>query len=442
MMDYPRIEQAEFAARRERLAEQMDDSSAAIVPAASLQPRNNDVEFPFRQDSDFYYLTGFDEPDAVMLLIKRAGVVTYHLYCLPRDPHMEIWHGFRHGPEGAKAIFGADESGSVEALDDKVPTLLDGIAQLYFCMGSHLATQERVEAWLTVMRQQVRQGVQAPTQLTDLAPCLHDMRLIKSEAEAAVMRAAGEISAQAHIRAMQACKPGMKEYQLEAVITHHFMNEGCRLPAYSSIVGGGENACVLHYVSNRDTLRSGDLVLIDAGCEHDYYAGDITRTFPVNGQFSDEQKALYELTLKAQYACLDMIKPGVPWEAIHDCSVRVITAGLIELGLLSGQLDALIEEGAHREFYMHKLGHWLGMDVHDVGNYKVDGQWRTLQPGMVMTVEPGIYVSPSNMSVDARWRGIGIRIEDDVLITETGHEVLTASVPKTVDEIEALMAAV
>ena len=440
-MEYPRIEPAEFALRRQRLAEQMDDRSAVIVPAASLLPRNNDVEFPFRQDSDFYYLTGFDEPDALMLLTKRAGVITYHLFCLPRDPQMEIWHGFRYGPEGAKAVFGADKAGSIDELDEQMPSLLDGIAQLYFCMGSPLETEARIDMWLSAMRQQVRQGVQAPTQLTDLAPSLHDMRLIKSDGEAAVMRAAGEISAAAHVRAMQACKPGMKEYQLEAVITHHFMHEGCRLPAYSSIVGGGDNACVLHYVSNRDTLKSGDLVLIDAGCEHDYYAGDITRTFPVNGRFSDEQKALYELTLKAQYACLDMIKPGVPWEAIHECSVRVITEGLVELGLLSGDVDTLIQDGAHRDFYMHKLGHWLGMDVHDVGTYKVDGEWRTLQPGMVMTVEPGIYVSPTNESVEERWRGIGIRIEDDVLITEAGHEVLTASVPKTIDEIEALMAA-
>lgn len=439
-MSYPTISADTFAERRTRLAAQLDDDSAVIVAGAPMQHRNNDVEYPFRQESDFFYLTGFDEPDALMVLTKVAGVVSYHLFCLPKDPTMEIWNGYRLGPEGAVVTLGADEGHSCDEIDEIVPELLDGIQQLYWVMGAHVGLEPQIEGWLTQMRAHRRQGVSVPTRMSDLAPTLHEMRLIKSAEEIAVMRAAGEISAAAHVEAMKACKPGLKEYQLEATITHHFMMNGCRLPAYSSIVGGGDNACVLHYVSNQDTLKEGDLVLIDAGCEWNYYAGDITRTFPVGGRFTEPQKALYNLCLKAQYACLDMIRPGVRWDAIHDRSVEVITEGLLELGLLSGPLDALIKAGAHRDFYMHKLGHWLGMDVHDVGDYKVDGEWRVLEPGMVMTVEPGIYVSPHNTHVDERWRGIGIRIEDDVVITETGCEILTAGVPKTVEEIEALMA--
>jgi Xaa-Pro aminopeptidase len=280
----------------------------------------------------------------------------------------------------------------------------------------------------------------APVELVMLDPLLHEMRLFKSEAEIELMREAGRISAQAHVRAMQACRSGLFEYQLAAEISHHFAMHGCHLPAYSSIVGGGANGCILHYTENRDRLKAGDLVLIDAGCELEYYAGDITRTFPVDGHFTVEQRQLYELVLRAQLACIDQVRPGVLWNEVHELSVQLLTEGLVELGLLEGDPQQLIEEGAYREFYMHRLGHWLGMDVHDVGDYRLEGQWRPLQPGMVMTVEPGLYVSPHNERVDARWRGIGIRIEDDVLVTETGSEVLSAAAPKSVADIEQLMA--
>ena len=438
-MDMPRISQQVFADRRSTLAEQLPVNSVALIPSARLQLRNSDVDSPFRQDSYFYYLSGFDEPDALIALVKTADTVRYLMFCQPRDPEMEIWNGFRYGPEGVKENFRVDEAFSIEQLDEQMPLLLNGIKTVAFCMGSPHKTEADLDRWFAAMRLKRRQGVVVPTALEDLAPKLNEMRLIKSAEEIAVMRTAAEISAQAHIKAMQRCKVGMKEYQLEAEIQYHFMQHGCRLPAYSSIVGGGKNGCILHYVANQDSLRDGDLVLIDAGCEWDYYAGDITRTFPVNGRFSDEQKAIYNLVLAAQEACLAELKPGIPWEQTHDTSVRVITEGLIELGLLQGQPQELIETGAYKAFYMHRLGHWLGMDVHDVGDYKIAGEWRPLQAGMVMTVEPGIYISPDNHTVDPRWRGIGIRIEDDVLITETGYEILTASVPKRIDEIEALM---
>ncbi|WP_372738286.1 Xaa-Pro aminopeptidase [Neptunomonas sp.] len=443
-MKQPCISQREFAERRERLAARLPVNSMVVVPSATLQHRNSDVESPFRQDSDFYYLSGFDEPDALILISnlisKGKSVLTYTLFCQPRDPQMEVWNGYRAGPEGVLVDYLADRSFSIDEADERLPELLDGIESVYFCMGTHYQTEVRVEHWLKSMRKKRRQGVSVPSRLVELSPVLHEMRLFKSAQEIEVMRASGEISAQGHVRAMQRCRPGLMEYQLEAEIIYHFMQHGCRLPAYSSIVGGGKNACVLHYISNNKVLRDGDLVLIDAGCEVDYYAGDITRTFPVNGRFSEAQRALYELVLKAQSACLAAIKPGIPWEETHDISVSVITEGLVELGILKGNPLELIDCGAYKAFYMHRLGHWLGMDVHDVGDYKIEGEWRSLQPGMVMTVEPGIYIAPDNESVDACWRGIGIRIEDDVLITSQGCEVLTASVPKTVEEIEALMA--
>ncbi|WP_136681458.1 Xaa-Pro aminopeptidase [Neptunomonas sp. XY-337] len=439
-MALPQISFDEFVSRRARLAEQLDDNSAVIVPAARLTTRNSDVEHPFRQDSHFFYLTGFDEPDALLVLLKQHGSVRYVLFCQPRDPLMEIWHGYRQGPHGAKANFGADAAYSIEDLETRLGEYLNGVESLYFCMGAHHHTEKLVERVLQTMRGKRRQGVIAPERLIDLSHLLNEMRLVKSEAEIEMMRAAGEISAAAHVRAMQACKPGMMEYQLEAEIMHHFAMHGCRLPAYSSIVGGGKNGCVLHYVENSAPLNDGDLVLIDAGCEVGYYAGDITRTFPVNGRFSEAQRQIYDIVLAAQRACIAEIKPRVPWEQMQETSVRIITQGLLELGILQGALDELIAQEAYKPFYMHRLGHWLGMDVHDVGDYRVHGEWRELVPGMVMTVEPGIYISPDNETVDPKWRGIGIRIEDDVVVTATGCDVLTHAVPKEIDEIEALMA--
>ena len=439
-MSLPRIEQAEFAARRTRLMASLPPHSAVLVPSARMQTRNSDVEYAFRQDSDFYYLTGFDEPDAWLLLWQREDAPSYMLFCQPRDPQMEIWNGYRYGEVGAEREFGADKAYSVNDIDQQMPQLLEGMQALYFCMGSHLNTERSVEGWLASMRAKRRQGVQVPQQLVELGPYLHEMRLIKSETELAVMRAAGQVSAQAHALAMQTCTPGHFEYQLEATIMHHFAQHGCRQPAYSTIVGSGANACVLHYIANKDPLREGDLVLIDAGCELDYYAADITRTFPVSGTFSEPQKQLYELVLAAMEACFAVIRPGTAFEAVHDASVRVIAQGLIDLGILHGTLDEVISTGAYKTFYMHRAGHWLGMDVHDVGDYKINGESRPLEPGMVMTVEPGIYIAPDAPNVDPKWRGIGIRIEDDVVVTETGFENLTVSVPKTVAEIEALMA--
>lgn len=433
------LPQSEFAARRARLMAQLPAGGLAIVPGAKMCSRNRDVEYPFRQDSDFYYLTGFDEPDAVLVLLPGRADGEMVLFCQGRDPEMEIWHGYRTGPEGVVEHYGAHEAHAVAQIDQHLPALLEGRRSICYSIGTDEVFDGQVRQWLKAVQARSRQGVIAPVELLMLDPLLHELRLFKSDAEVDLMRDAGRISAEAHVRAMQQCRPGVFEYQLEAEIAHHFAMQGCHLPAYSSIVGGGANACVLHYTENRDALRAGDLVLIDAGCEREYYAGDITRTFPVSGRFSPEQKQLYELVLRTQLACIELVRPGVLWNEVHDLSVRLLTAGLVELGLLEGAVDELIEAGAYREFYMHRLGHWLGMDVHDVGDYRLAGEWRPLQPGMVMTVEPGLYVSPNNEQVEPRWRGIGIRIEDDVLVTASGCEVLSAAAPKSVAEIESLM---
>ena len=430
----------QFVNRRQQLMDQMLPGSIAIIPAAQMKQRNNDVEYPFRQDSHFYYLTGFNEPDAVLLLIPGRTAGQTVIFCRNRDKLMETWNGYRAGPEGAVADYKLDEAYPIDEIDNILPSLLDGMSRIYYSIGRDKALDQQVRDWLNLIRGKVRQGAVPPSELAMLDQLLNEMRLIKTDAEKTIMREAGEISAQGHIKAMQVCQPGMMEYQLEAEILHVYAMQGCRQPAYSTIVGGGANACVLHYIENDQPLKEGDLVLIDAGCELDHYAGDITRTFPVNGRFSEEQRALYQLVLDTQNACIELAKPGVLWDQVHELSVKVITQGLIDLGLLTGTLEDEIEAGGYRDFYMHRIGHWLGMDVHDVGDYKVDGEWRPLQSGMVMTVEPGIYVAVDNEKVDARWRGIGIRIEDDVLITDQGCEVLTASVPKEIDEIEALMA--
>lgn len=439
-MTYPRITQTEFAERRSRLLEQLPDDSAVLMAAASECSRNNDVNYPFRQDSDFYYLTGFNEPDAWLVLSKRAGVKCYRLFVLPRDREKEIWHGYRVGPERAVIDYGADEACAVTELDEEMPDFLEGIRVLYCCLGVQNPAEEKALEWLRALRQKQRQGVIPPSCLGDLSSLIHEMRLVKSPAEIAVIKAACEISAQAHVKAMQRCRPGLMEYQLDATLTYHFADQGCEFPAYSSIVGGGKNGCILHYVSNREPLQAGDLVLIDAGCEWDFYAGDITRTFPVSGRFSEQQKALYNAVLAVQECCIEAICPGVSWDELHAVSVREIIRQLLALGILSGDLDELYEQEAHKPFYMHRIGHWLGMDVHDVGSYQERDESRALQPGMVLTIEPGIYIAPDNLDVDPKWRGIGIRIEDDLLVTEAGREVLTATAPKQVGEIEELMA--
>ena len=435
-----KISKQEFARRRKSLMAQMEPDSIAIVPAARETTRNRDVDYPFRQDSDFYYLTGFAEPEAVLVLLPGRKHGQYILFCRDRDPTMELWNGYRAGPEGAVADFGADDAFPISDIDDILPGLIEGRERMYYAMGKHQTFDRQVMQWVNVIRSRVRNGAHPPGEFLDLDHLLHDLRLYKSAAEIRVMKKAGKISAGAHVRAMQLCKPGVAEYQLEAEIQHEFGLNGARFPAYASIVGSGKNGCILHYTENRDVIKDGDLVLIDAGCELEHYAADITRTFPANGTFSKAQKELYEVVLKAQLAAIKTIKPGGHWNESHDATVKVITKGLLDLGLLKGTLNKLIAKEAYKDFYMHRAGHWLGMDVHDVGDYKVGDEWRVLEEGMVMTVEPGIYVAPDNTKVAKKWRGIGIRIEDDVVVTKEGCEVLTADVPKTVKDIEALMA--
>jgi len=434
------ISKQEFARRRKNLMALMEPGSIAIIPAAKMVSRNSDTEYPFRQDSDFYYLSGFGEPDAVLVLLPGRANGEVVLFCQDRDPAMELWTGYRAGPDGACANYGADDAFPIADIDDILPGLLEGRQRVYYAMGRHAEFDQQVMQWVNVIRSKVRTGAQPPGEFLDLDHHLHDLRLYKSAAEQKVMRRAGEISAAAHCRAMRLCRPGVFEYQLEAEILHEFGRNGARYPAYSSIVGAGKNGCILHYVENSCEIRDGDLVLIDAGCELDYYAADITRTFPANGRFTPEQRALYEVVLDSQKAAIATIKAGNHWNQAHDATVRVITTGLVNLGLLAGEVDTLIASEAYKPFYMHRAGHWLGMDVHDVGDYKVGGEWRVLEEGMAMTVEPGIYVAPDNLDVDAKWRGIGIRIEDDVVVTKTGCDILTAAVPKEIDEIEALMA--
>lgn len=435
-----RIPQDEYARRRAALMARMEPGSIAILPAAPLQLRNSDVEHTYRQDSDFQYLSGFPEPEAVLVLIPGRDEGQYILFCRDRDPERELWDGRRAGQDGAVRDHGADDAFSIRAIDELLPSLMENRRRVYYAVGQQDSFDQQVMGWVNRVRAKVRQGVTAPSEFVALAPLLHPLRLHKSEAELAVMRYAAQVSARAHVRAMQASRAGLYEYHLEAELDYAFRKGGARLPAYGSIVAAGRNACILHYRENDAPLNDGDLVLIDAGCEIDCYASDITRTFPVSGRFTSEQKAIYELVLKANLEAFRHIAPGKRWNDAHEATVRVITAGLVELGLLQGEVDVLIEREAYKPFYMHRAGHWLGMDVHDVGDYKVNGVWRELEPGMCMTVEPGIYIAPDNEQVEPRWRGIGVRIEDDVVVTASGCEILTGDVPKSVAEIEALMA--
>lgn len=434
------IPKAEYARRRKALMAQMVPNSIAILPAAALAIRNRDVEHVYRQDSDFQYLSGFPEPEAVIALIPGREHGEYVLFCRERNPEREQWDGLRAGQEGAVRVHGADDAFPINDIDEILPGLIEGRERVYSAMGSNPEFDRRLMDWINVIRSKARLGAQPPNEFVALDHLLHDMRLYKSAAEVKVMRLAAQISAGAHIRAMQACRAGLREYSLEAELDYAFRRGGAKMPAYGSIVAAGRNGCILHYQENDALLKDGDLVLIDAGCEIDCYASDITRTFPVSGRFSPEQKAIYELVLKAQHAAFAEIAPGKHWNHAHEATVRVITEGLVELGLLKGEVQALIDSEAYRAFYMHRAGHWLGMDVHDVGDYKVGGQWRVLEPGMALTVEPGIYIAADNLNVAKKWRGIGVRIEDDVVVTRSGCEILSTGVPKTVAEIEALMA--
>ena len=433
------MEAKEFQRRLKRLMDMLCDDSIAIIPTSPVRMRNRDVEYPFRHDSDFYYLTGFAEPESVAVLIPGRPSGEYVLFCRERDALMETWNGLRAGLEGAVEKYAADDAFPIEDLDDILPGLLGDQERIYYTMGNDPAFDQRVLSWVKHVRDQARSGISAPDEFISLNHILHDMRLYKSRQEVKAMRHAAKISAAAHKRAMQVCRPGMYEYQVEAELTHEFMRQGARSPAYSSIVGGGANSCILHYTDNDAELEDGAVLLIDAGAEYESYASDITRTFPVNGVFSDAQREVYEIVLAAQLAAIEAVKPGNHWNDPHEAAVRVITEGLVSLGILKGRVKTLIKEEAYSKYYMHRTGHWLGMDVHDVGDYKVDGEWRMLEPGMVLTIEPGLYLAPSR-GLAKKWWDIGVRIEDDVLVTRDGYDVLSKDMPKTVDEIEMIMA--
>lgn len=433
------ISRQEFARRRRELMDNMEENSIAILPAAPERRRNRDIDHLYRQDSDFWYLSGFPEPEAVMALIPGREHGEFVVFCRERNRDMETWHGYRSGPEGAVKDYGADDAFPVSDIDEILPGLIEGRDRVYYDMGRDTDFDRQVMSWVNSIRAKVRSGAHPPGEFLALTHLLHDQRLFKTAAEMKVMRRAGEIAAAGHVRAMLAVKPGMYEYQLEAEYLHEFMAHGARSPAYPTIVGGGRNGCILHYINNDQKLKDGDLVLVDAGAEFECYASDITRTFPVNGKFSSEQQAVYEVVLASQLAAIDQVRPGRHWNDPHEAAVQVLTQGMKDLGLLKGEVSELIEQEAYRRFYMHRTGHWLGLDVHDVGDYKVHDEWRVLEPGMVMTVEPGIYIAPDDDSVAAKWRGIGIRIEDDVAVTRKGHEIFTDDVPKSVADIEKLM---
>lgn len=435
-----KLDRAEYPKRRQQLMELMSPNSIAIIPSAPVTVRNRDVEHPYRQDSDFYYLSGFAEEHAVLVLIPGREQGEFVLFCQEKIKEQEIWTGYRLGPEAAIDELGCDDAFPITDIDDILPGLLEGKDRVYANLGISGEFDHKLMGWVNHIKSQVRNGATPPREFSALDFLLHDLRLVKSKAEIAVMQAAADISAKAHTRVMELTQPGMYEYQLEAELMRDFMAAGSRWPAYPSIVGAGDNACILHYTQNTAKIKDGDLILIDAGCELDYYASDITRTFPASGKFSPAQAALYQLVLDANYAATAAVKPGNHWNQPHEAAVRVLVEGLVKLGLLNGDVEELIENESYRQFYMHKTGHWLGMDVHDVGEYRIDGQWRILEEGMVLTIEPGLYIAPDDESVDAKWRGIGIRIEDDVVVTKKGCTVLTTGVVKEIAEIEALMA--
>ncbi|MEG1696335.1 MAG: Xaa-Pro aminopeptidase [Acinetobacter sp.] len=435
-----KLTQADFKQRRDLLAKQIGSNSIAIIATRAEMYRNRDADYKYRADSSFYYLTGFAEPEAVAVIetFAEGEEYSYSLFCRERNREMEIWNGYRAGVDGAVEIYDADEAYAIDLLDEEIIDKLLNKQRLYYRIGQNAEFDARVSQWIQEADGQQRRGGAAPAELIQLDRIVDEMRLKKSAQEIELMQIASNISAEAHIRAMQTVKPNMMEYALEAELNYIFGKNGC-VPAYNSIVGGGENACILHYVENNKPLKDGDLVLIDAACEYEFYASDITRTFPVNGKFSPEQKALYNIVLDAQLAAIDATRIGNHYKYPHEVAVKILTQGLVDLGLLSGNVNELVESEAFRQFFMHGTGHWLGMDVHDVGAYKTGEDWRAYEAGMVVTVEPGLYVAPDDETVDAKWRGIGIRIEDDIVVTENGPLVLTKNVVKTIDDIESLM---
>ncbi|WP_180179225.1 Xaa-Pro aminopeptidase [Acinetobacter sp. YH12041] len=437
-----KLTQADFQERRDILAGEMGLRSIAIIATSPVALRNRDADYKYRADSSFFYLTGFAEPEAVAVIetfdTEEEGY-TYSLFCRERDREMEIWNGYRAGVDGAVDDYEADEAYAIDLLDEEILTKLQNKDKLFYRIGHNAEFDARVAKWIVTASGESRRGTSAPAQIMQLDRIIDEMRLHKDENEIELMQLASDISAEAHTLAMQKVRPGMMEYALEAELNYVFGKNGC-VPSYNSIVGGGENACILHYVENDKELKDGDLVLIDAACEYQFYASDITRTFPVNGKFSPEQKALYNVVLDAQIAAINAVQIGNSYKEPHNVAVRILVQGLLDLGIMQGDLEEIIQTESFRQFYMHGTGHWLGMDVHDVGTYKTNGEWRAYEEGMVVTVEPGLYIAPDDETVDVKWRGIGIRIEDDVVATKNGPLVLTAKVVKTVEDIEALMA--
>ncbi|EXA66264.1 aminopeptidase P, N-terminal domain protein [Acinetobacter baumannii 348935] len=437
-----KLTQADFQERRDILAGEMGLRSIAIIATSPVALRNRDADYKYRADSSFFYLTGFAEPEAVAVIetfdTEEEGY-TYSLFCRERDREMEIWNGYRAGVNGAVDDYEADEAYAIDLLDEEILTKLQNKDKLFYRIGHNAEFDARVAKWIATASGESRRGTSAPAQIMQLDRIVDEMRLHKDENEIELMQLASDISAEAHTLAMQKVRPGMMEYALEAELNYVFGKNGC-VPSYNSIVGGGENACILHYVENDKELKDGDLVLIDAACEYQFYASDITRTFPVNGKFSPEQKALYNVVLDAQIAAINAVQIGNSYKEPHNVAVRILVQGLLDLGIMQGDLEEIIQTESFRQFYMHGTGHWLGMDVHDVGTYKANGEWRAYEESMVVTVEPGLYIAPDDETVDVKWRGIGIRIEDDVVATKNGPLVLTAKVVKTVEDIEALMA--
>jgi len=417
----------------------MGQDAIAIIPASTVKVRNRDVEFDYRQDSDFMYLTGFHEPESVAVLVPGREQAQFILFCRERDMKMETWNGRRAGQKGAVDIHGADDAFPIGDINEILPGILEQRERVFYTMGVNAEFDHHVIGWVNQIREKGRGGSHTPHEFIALEHLLHELRLFKSGAEIKYMKKAAKAAMAGHRRAMQTCQPGKYEYQIEAELLYEFKKAGCDT-AYPSIVGGGENGCILHYTDNNCELKDGDLLLIDAGAEYQGYASDITRTFPVNGEFSEPQLELYNLVLEAQFAAIDAVQPGNHWNDPHDAAVKVLTKGMVKLGILKGRPAQLIKDGEYRRFYMHRTGHWLGLDVHDVGDYKIEEQWRLFEPGMVLTVEPGIYIPAKSKGVPKRYWDIGIRIEDDVRVTRSGHEVLTQGLVKEAHDIEHLMA--
>ena len=429
---------AEFSRRRQQLMRMVGEGGIAVLPSAPVRTRSRDVEYRYRQDSDFYYLSGFAEPDAVLALVPGRDSGEYLLFCRERDAERELWDGSRAGPDGAVEHYAADDAFPIDDIDDILPGIIESCNRVYYTMGMYSDFDARMADWINSLRSRETRGVHTPQEFVALDHLLHDMRLYKSRAEISAMRKAAKVAVRAHERAMRAVRPGLHEYEVEAEFRYEFRRSNA-WASYSPIVGSGANTCTLHYVDNDQPMAAGDLLLIDAGCELDYYASDITRTLPVSGRFTDAQRAVYDIVLEAQHEAIDATRKDAPWSAPHDAAVKTITRGLVSLGLLQGRVDKLIADGSYRRFFMHRTGHWLGMDVHDVGDYKVGDEWRLLEPGMVTTVEPGVYI-PAASDIPTKYHNIGIRIEDDVAVTTKGPDVLSKGLVREPHDIEERMA--